>query len=413
MTSTTFRSPTRRARHQSAAWLAALLPSAAFRTCALCAVLLAVATGCEKTDGVSQGGSDNPTSASADDMAPVAPEAANPVIVTLETTKGDIVLELDPDLAPLTVENFLTYVKDGYYDGVVFHRVVPGELIQSGKYGTGMESRKDRWREPIPSEANNGLANMRGTIAMARKDMPNTATAEFFINVSDNAGRLDNNPGKTAGYTVFGRVIKGLTIVDEIAKADISTHPQVGAGQVKCVPKSEIAIRNASMKNLNDLESVGELAAAKRELLDFQKRQRNKTETDWIDDFVKQTEEMYGLKFEETDDGWLYMDLAKGIGPEPIQGGGVQFAYTGKLLKGLTVFETNVNAPFLNYYELDRLIPGLRMALESMQVGGKRIAIIPPKLAFGEDGIPRGTNPIPPNATLVYDLELLDIKAPE
>ena len=167
------------------------------------------------------------------------------------------------------------------------------------------------------------------------------------------------------------------------------------------------------MKNLNDLESVGELAAAKRELLDFQKRQRNKTETDWIDDFVKQTEEMYGLKFEETDDGWLYMDLAKGIGPEPIQGGGVQFAYTGKLLKGLTVFETNVNAPFLNYYELDRLIPGLRMALESMQVGGKRIAIIPPKLAFGEDGIPRGTNPIPPNATLVYDLELLDIKAPE
>ena len=346
-------------------------------------------------------------------MAPVAPEAANPVIVTLETTKGDIVLELDPDLAPLTVENFLTYVKDGYYDGVVFHRVVPGELIQSGKYGTGMESRKDRWREPIPSEANNGLANMRGTIAMARKDMPNTATAEFFINVSDNAGRLDNNPGKTAGYTVFGRVIKGLTIVDEIAKADISTHPQVGAGQVKCVPKSEIAIRNASMKNLNDLESVGELAAAKRELLDFQKRQRNKTETDWIDDFVKQTEEMYGLKFEETDDGWLYMDLAKGIGPEPIQGGGVQFAYTGKLLKGLTVFETNVNAPFLNYYELDRLIPGLRMALESMQVGGKRIAIIPPKLAFGEDGIPRGTNPIPPNATLVYDLELLDIKAPE
>ncbi|MGB0715159.1 MAG: peptidylprolyl isomerase [Phycisphaerae bacterium] len=382
----------------------------------LCCVALIGFTGCDKKDGVNQSDSNDTTGTQAtdpNDSAKMAPEAENPVLVELDTNRGTILLELNPDLAPITVSNFMQYVKDGFYNGTVFHRVVPGELIQAGRFGKGMENRKEGLREPISSESNNGLANMRGTIAMAHQGLPNSATAEFFINVSDNAGRLDFTPGKHAGYTVFGRIIRGLKVVDSISDGEIGTHPKIGAGQVKCVPAKEVVINKASLRGTDAWALVEKLAEEKRALIEYKLRQNERTETEWINDYIKQTEEIYGLKFEDTDDGLSFMDLARGLGPEPFDGGSVQFAYTGKLLKGLTEFETNVNAPFLTYYELDRLIPGLRMALLSMNVGGKRLAIIPPHLAFGEDGIPRGNNPIPPNATLVYEIELLDIKAPE
>lgn len=136
--------------------------------------------------------------------------------VVMETSSGDITIELDQSHAPKTVQNFLRYVAEHHFDGTVVYRVVPGFVIQAGSYEADGRSRDVH--EPIPLEANNGLSNLRGTIAMARTD-PDTATAEFFINLADNAS-LDhhaNDPGNSTGYAVFGRVVSGMEVVDRIA----------------------------------------------------------------------------------------------------------------------------------------------------------------------------------------------------
>jgi peptidyl-prolyl cis-trans isomerase B (cyclophilin B) len=141
-------------------------------------------------------------------------EAAKPRVV-LETSKGKVVLELEPDKAPKTVANFLTYVREGFFDGTVFHRVIPGFVIQGGGFTAEMVQKKTH--DPIPNEADNGLKNLRGTISMARTPDPDSATSQFFISVADNAS-LDHT-GKNPrgwGYAVFGRVVEGMDAVDAI-----------------------------------------------------------------------------------------------------------------------------------------------------------------------------------------------------
>ncbi|OZB66683.1 MAG: peptidylprolyl isomerase [Lysobacterales bacterium 14-68-21] len=143
--------------------------------------------------------------------SPVAtPEAPRPEVV-LHTTLGDITLELYPDKSPKSVANFLQYVHDGFYAGTVFHRVIPGYLVQGGLYTRDLQPR--RTRPAIASEADNGLSNIRGTIAVARGADPNSGTSQFFFNLVDNR-RLDfvgSQSGLTWGYAVFGKVIKGIT----------------------------------------------------------------------------------------------------------------------------------------------------------------------------------------------------------
>jgi peptidyl-prolyl cis-trans isomerase B (cyclophilin B) len=136
--------------------------------------------------------------------------------VVLETSKGRIVIELDPDKAPQTVKNFLDYVKAGHYDNTIFHRVIPGFMIQGGGFDSGM--RQKPTRSPIANEADNGLLNRRGTLAMARTSDPNSASAQFFINVVDNSF-LDFKSKTTQGwgYAVFGKVIEGMDVADAIA----------------------------------------------------------------------------------------------------------------------------------------------------------------------------------------------------
>ncbi|RMH17190.1 MAG: peptidyl-prolyl cis-trans isomerase [Acidobacteria bacterium] len=141
---------------------------------------------------------------------------ANPR-VTLETSKGTIVIELFPDKAPKTVANFLAYVKAGFYDGTIFHRVIPGFMVQGGGFTGDMKQKKTN--SPVENEADNGLKNDRGTVAMARTNDPHSATAQFFINLVDN-GFL-NHTAKTPrgwGYAVFGKVVEGMETVDAIAK---------------------------------------------------------------------------------------------------------------------------------------------------------------------------------------------------
>ena len=167
-------------------------------------------------------------------------EGGNPM-VKLTTSKGEIVLELDKEKAPITVENFLKYVKAGHYDGTVFHRVINGFMIQGG----GMDkSMKERATEaPIQNEADNGLKNKAYTIAMARTADPHSATAQFFINVADN-GFLDHtakNP-QGWGYAVFGKVVKGQEVVDAIKAV-----PTMTKGFHENVPVVPVIIEKAEV----------------------------------------------------------------------------------------------------------------------------------------------------------------------
>ena len=169
--------------------------------------------------------------------------ATNNPRVLLHTSMGDITVELYPDKAPKTVDNFLQYVKDGFYDGTLFHRVIPGFMIQGG--GWTRDLQRKRSRAPIRNEANNGLSNVRGTLAMARTQDPHSAAAEFFINVVDNK-RLDytaDTNSVTWGYCVFGKVVAGMDTVDKI-KA-VETGPQ-GPFQTD-VPKTPVVIEKASL----------------------------------------------------------------------------------------------------------------------------------------------------------------------
>lgn len=139
--------------------------------------------------------------------------------VTMETSAGSLVIELDAKLAPATVRNFLSYVDKGFYDGSIFHRVIPGFMVQGGGYDTDYKL-KER-QPPVVNESRNGLSNLRGAIAMARTSDPDSANSQFFINLADNR-RLDGNEYRW-GYTVFGRVVEGMEVVDEIAS--IPTGP--------------------------------------------------------------------------------------------------------------------------------------------------------------------------------------------
>lgn len=142
--------------------------------------------------------------------------AADTVRVRLETSEGPVVMELDAAKAPKTVENFLAYVRAEHYDGTIFHRVMPGFVVQGGGYEKGMKERPTR--PPVPNEANNGLSNVRGTIAMARTRDPHSATAQFYINLRDNTS-LDHRSETPQGwgYCVFGRVVEGMDVMDAIA----------------------------------------------------------------------------------------------------------------------------------------------------------------------------------------------------
>ncbi|MEE8250712.1 MAG: peptidylprolyl isomerase [Gemmatimonadales bacterium] len=131
----------------------------------------------------------------------------------LSTSRGEIEIELYADQAPVTVENFVRYVEDGFYDGTIFHRVMPGFMIQGGGFVPEMSEKPTR--DPIQNEAKNGLKNLRGTVSMARTDEVHSATAQFFINLDDNAF-LDHS-AKNFGYAVFGKVTRGLDVVDGIA----------------------------------------------------------------------------------------------------------------------------------------------------------------------------------------------------
>lgn len=137
-------------------------------------------------------------------------------MIRFETTLGNLDIELFPDEAPITAENFLSYVRSGFFDSTVFHRVIPGFMVQGGGFTAEMQNKQTE--APIQNEAENGLKNLRGTLSMARTNDPHSATSQFFINLVDNAF-LDKSAGND-GYAVFGKITSGMEVVDAMAKVD-------------------------------------------------------------------------------------------------------------------------------------------------------------------------------------------------
>ncbi|HMD68808.1 MAG TPA: peptidylprolyl isomerase [Chitinivibrionales bacterium] len=172
--------------------------------------------------------------------ASAADGAANPR-VRIETTKGTIVVELFPKAAPKTVANFLQYVKDGFYDGTIFHRVIKNFMIQGGGFTKDMTEKPTR--PPVANEADNGLKNGLGTLAMARTPDPNSATAQFFVNVKDNAFlNFRSKDAEGWGYCVFGKVVSGLNVVTAI-----ENEPTGNSGMYQDVPATPVVITKVSL----------------------------------------------------------------------------------------------------------------------------------------------------------------------
>jgi len=167
--------------------------------------------------------------------------AAHAQKVKLATSAGDIVLELDAAKAPKTVANFVEYVKAGHYDGTVFHRVIPNFMIQGG--GMSADMKEKPTRAPIPLESGNGLDNVRGSIAMARTSDPNSATAQFFLNLKDNAFLNKAQSGDGNGYAVFGKVVAGMDVVDKIRAV-----PTGNKGPHQNVPLEPVTINKATVE---------------------------------------------------------------------------------------------------------------------------------------------------------------------
>ena len=181
--------------------------------------------------------------------ATFAADADHPVVI-LDTTAGPITLELDRKAAPISTENFLKYVDKGFYDGTLFHRVMPGFMIQGGGMtdagGGALRDKREGLFPPIKNESSNGLSNKRGTLAMARTQALNSATAQFYINHADNtaAGEVDLDSGQ---YAVFGKVIDGMKVVDAIAKMPTSGDRKDARGNAN-VPLQTITIKSAKVK---------------------------------------------------------------------------------------------------------------------------------------------------------------------
>ena len=165
----------------------------------------------------------------------------NPMVV-LSTSLGDIKIELYQDKAPVTVQNFLEYVKSGYYDGTIFHRVIPGFMVQGGGMTDDMRDKREGQRAAIKNESSNGLKNDTGTLAMARTSAPDSATSQLFISVKDNTFLNKENAADKVGYAVFGKVVEGMDVVKKIEQVKTTTK-----GPHQNVPVDSVVIKSAKV----------------------------------------------------------------------------------------------------------------------------------------------------------------------
>lgn len=183
------------------------------------------------------------------------------LLILLVTTFGNVAVEVYPEQAPKSTENFVQYVKDGHYNGTQFHRVIPGFMVQGGGFDAGGKQKPTR--APIANEAGNGLRNARGTLAMARTSVPDSATAQFFINTVDNRFLDRDQSQDGVGYAVFGKVVYGMDVVDRIEQVRTGTRALSG-GMARDVPLTPVLITEARViKSLDEAKPKPAAAAGK------------------------------------------------------------------------------------------------------------------------------------------------------
>ncbi len=340
--------------------------------------------------------------------------------VKISTNRGDIVVELDAEKAPGTVLNFIQYAEDKYYDGTIFHRVLRNFMIQGGGLTPDMQERVKGIRPPIRLESNNGLNNVYGTIAMARKAHPQSATAQFFINVADNRDVLDYKPvvGKE-GYAVFGKVVEGKETVEKIRDAEVALHPKYRTPDGPVTPVETVVIQTVTV--LTPLDKPKAQSLAEQFVINQEKAEKEaKTKAEEeLPKRIREIETETNQTFTKTDSGLKFIDVKKGGGATPSNADSVEVVYRGTLVDG-TVFDSSqsqaeaklgkYDAGGVMTYQLKRLNKGLQEGIGAMQEGGKRILILPPDLAYGADGIP---GRIPPDSTIFYEVELMAVKHSE
>jgi FKBP-type peptidyl-prolyl cis-trans isomerase len=337
-----------------------------------------------------------------------APEATKPkipdrVYVKMATSLGTIVLELNQEKAPVTVQNFLAYADEGFYNETIFHRVIPNFMIQGGGFDKEMTEKKTK--AGIKNEWQNGLKNVRGAVAMARlPGQPDSATAQFFINVKDNL-QLDV-PRDGAGYAVFGKVIDGMDVVDKI-----KTMPTTRKGAYSDVPVEAIVITSVARAEPDSIKEA--ITAAKAAEAEEQKKKEEEAmarmqefRVNWnkAQEFVK-GRGADPAKGTVTPSGLWFVDMTPGTGASPKPTDKVRVHYTGWLADG-TKFDSSVDRGQPAEFTLNGVIKGWTEGVGGMKVGGKRYLVIPPELGYGQQGAPPK---IPPWSILVFEVELLSI----
>lgn len=328
-----------------------------------------------------------------------------PVSVTLTTSMGDIVLELDPDKAPVTVANFISYADKGFYDGVIFHRVISNFMIQGGGFSPDMVEKKPT--DPtIINEWQNGLKNTRGSIAMARLGgQADSASSQFFINLVDNV-QLDT-PRDGSAYAVFGKVVTGIEVVDKIGQVVTDIKPPHAD-----VPKEPIVISKVAWSGKPDLATLKAAAQAALTKIDAEKKAAAAAV-----EAAKSVAKEQGIAMlkakgfdvsggQTTSSGLWYADAKVGEGAQPTPANRVSVHYTGWMPDG-TKFDSSHDRNSPAEFPLSGVIRGWTEGVSGMKVGGKRLLVIPPELAYGA----QAKGPIiKANSTLVFEIDLLEVK---
>lgn len=356
----------------------------------------------------------------AESKAAENPSDSSPVwdYVLMTTNKGEILLRLNKTQAPISTANFLKYANEGDYNGTIFHRVIGNFMIQGGGFDENYEKRPTD--KGIKNEWTNGLKNENYTISMARVGgNPDSATNQFFINVTDNA-QLDRPQADGAAYAVFGHVIAGQKVVDAIR--DTPTKNRGGAHVTS--PVDPIVIENVKQVDFKEAEKIavanGEQASVcsnmtlnEKQAMETAARikaamEKNKmlTRTDI------EPKELPGMAVDRAPDGsnpeglmWWTIKPGEGVSPVSVADT-VKVHYTGYLLDGKK-FDSSIDRNEPIEFALNRVIPGWTVGVGSMKVGETRKLQIPATLGYGARG---AGGVIPPNATLVFDVELLEVK---